>query len=305
MYFSRKRMEKNLEDNLKIEANDLDSYSLACLGSLYVLDEKNPDQMVCLLRGGYPPFRVVSALARDYLGRDPQSFLVPTSDFLKNKKHLISALAEDALRLANRNEGHASLYTIDTAITGSSSRQFAREFISGFKRIARTDALLDDMNIDYHFLRFWDDSEGRYSKTKLRPEKRKAKVKGENGQSTLTMHDYNFGVRSLICEDKPILLGVDYPIHIREEDNEGVRGQKSEYVSPVDMHLPIVLMHPEGDRRYQPHGEQTTADLFVDLAVERARKNIDKLSQLDSRENLDTLEYPPYLVDFCKKVARK
>ena len=121
----------------------------------------------------------------------------------------------------------------------------------------------------------------------------------------MTIHDYNFGVRSLICEDKPILLGVDYPIHIREEDNEGVRGQKSEYVSPVDTHLPIVLMHPEGDMRYQPRGEQTTADLFVDLAVERARENITKLAQLDSRENLKTLDYPPYLVDFCKRVSRK
>ncbi|MDP1695808.1 MAG: hypothetical protein Q8L29_02775 [archaeon] len=294
----------NLEESVRISGFDLDSYSLACLGALNVFSKKNPDKVVCLLRGGFPPYRVVRALAREYLNKDPATFLVPTSDFLRNKKYLIYALAENAARLANK-KGRGSLFTIDTAITGSSSRQFIKEFIEDFDRAIRREFLNKNSNLDYHFVRFWSDSEGRYSRTKLKPVHNTRVSYGQGSDNclcSLNFFDYNFGLKSLICEDNPTLLGIDYPIELRASENNGVRGQKSEYISQVDKHASIIV---DDTNCFQPRGEQTTSDLFVDLVVEKSRQNIKKLSYLNERENLTTLTYPPYLVDFCKTLPKK
>lgn len=300
----------DLTDRVRINASDLESYSIACLGALYVTQKADPQQMVCLLRGGHPPSKVVHTLTKDYLGKDMSFYAIPTSDFLKNKKYLTYALAEEVLNTADRSDGNGRVLTIDTAITGSSSRQFMKEFADNFRKICQKGRFANDLTLDYFFVRFWDNAQDRYSKTKCKAHlishDQTMESQGRTSTNHLRLHDYNFGVRSLISEDNPLLLGVDYPIEFKEEENEGISGQKSEFVSSVKVQLPIHVENEDGkDSCYQPHGNETTSDLFIDLVTERSRENIAKLASINERANLATLEYPPYLVSFCKQLVAK
>lgn len=296
---------ENLEKRLVISKEDLESYSVASLGNLKIVNDTDPDKIVCLLRGGYPPTRVVKGLAEEYLGKSPEVYDIPTSDFLKNKKQLVYALAEQTVHFAHNSGGRARIFTVDAAITGSSSRQFLSEFAKAFKRAVERDETGEGVTLDYVFSRFWDKSESRFSKKKIRPVLNNQKVEKKDGTvSYLNFHNYDFGVRSLVCEDFPALLGIDYPIHLSEEENNGIRGQKSEYAVRVSDKSPLVVVDGGHHSFYKPHGDQTTADLFVSLALDYCRDQMKKIQAIDDRENLNTFEYNPDLVKFCKSLKR-
>ncbi len=319
---------ENLEGRIKISERDITSYSTACLRALEVIDHEDPKRMICLLRGGYPPSRVLYALSGEYLGKSLDSFPIPTSDFLKNKKSLVYSLTDNSINFAKNSQNHGKIFSVDTAISGSSSRQFMNEFTNNFQNLASCKRdVSEDVVIDYTLVRFWHDSEDRYSRTKRKPslsEHRQRSDSGSGKEFVLKFHVYDFGVRNLISEDKPVLLGMDYPIEFKKEDNGGIHGKKSEYIEKVLKTDPITMVQDGGEITYQPHGEQTTADLFVDLIVQRSREQVSFFRELFSskpsrdregninmdpnnpyRVNLKVLQHPPYLVDFCGQLVRK
>lgn len=306
---------QKLEDVVRIPKEDIDSYSIACLRALEVISRSKPNKMVCLLRGGYPPSRVIHKLVSDYLGRNMESCLVPTSDFLRNKKDLVYALTNHLVKTAIACPESSRVFSVDTAISGSSSRQYMSDFVTNFRKILdRNPDVQEDFELNYDFVRFWNNSEDRYSKTKRRPFVVEHTHKTPSGKKgVLRFHTYDFGVRSLISEDIPLLLGLDYPIEFDKEENNGVHGKKSEYTCRVEEQKPIVV----SDEEYFPLKGQSTSELFLDLLIRNSQDMFNFLRSIYSfrpglagnpltpnpsnpyRENLQTLRFPPYLVDFC------
>lgn len=319
-------MEK-LESLIKLDKRDIESYSLACIRALEVVARVDPKRMVCLLRGGYPPSKVVHGLSEQYLGKTMDSYAIPTSDFLRNKNDLVYALTDGSIDLVRDNQNHGKILTIDTAISGSSSRQFMTDFANNFKKLVYDKKdLSGEAILDYSFIRFWHDSEHRFSRTKSKPfiiEHRQKSDRGRGKNIVLRFNVYDFGVRNLMAEDKPLLLGLDYPIEFAREENKGVHGQKSEYLVKVIKTEPIAIRDDTAQTFYQPHGTQTTSDLFIDILSQNAKLQIDSLKTLAQhkpiqglrgtidmnpdnpyRLNLNTLKYPPYLVDFCGNLVK-
>lgn len=291
----------NLEGLICIDDEDVRSYSLACLNSLKVVHDNDPEKMICLLRGGYPPTRIVHGLAKEYLGKNIGIYDIPTSDFLRNKKDLVYSLAKKSLESSIGKPQGLSIFTIDPAITGSSSRQFLADFPENFGKASQKVDSLEGANLNYAFVRFWDKSQDRFSKTKVKPSAIRRYAFERNGvKDLLNLSIYDFGVKSLISEDCPTLLGCDYPIVFTEKENEGIRGQKSEYVVRVNKSQPIHVQNGTETKSYQPQKDQSTSDLFIDIILDRCRREIDKIGSLDVRDNLKSIYYNPSLVDFVR-----
>jgi len=305
------RCKESIPEGMTMSEEDIHSYSSACVKSLFVIDKEQPESMVCLLRGGYPPTVVVDTLAREFLDVDLNPMLIPTSDFLKNKHQLVRVLTDQLVRKASCNDhNRGRVITIDTAITGSSSRQFLREFNDGFETVVRRNEYSEiPVSLDYVLIRFWDKRPDRGSKTKIKSDVKTrydsiTDVSGEEVRHRLRFKNYNFGVRSLISEDNPLLLGIDYPYTFEKGENGGIHGQKSEYTQQVEVSVPITVSRNDGTNNvYQPKLNQSTGDLFLELILDDSRELIDRISKTDNHVNLVSLEFPPCLRDFCSRIV--
>lgn len=290
-------------DPIVLEDRALRSYSLACVKGLRALDYHKSAKLLCLIRGGYPPTRVVHNLASEFLEFTPELCDIPTSNFLKNRKHLVYALVERIFEDSYSRGDLKGAFTIDTAITGSSSRQFMDDFYSYFKEVVKRKGDREEVPepFDYVFARFWHDREAEFNNTRAGPNvlpRNATDVRGR--QHRVNMFLYNFGVRDLMSEDKPVLLGIDYPIDLKFNDQGGITGQKSEYIARVNEQIPIVVVGEDGARTtYRPTACQNTADMFVGLLGDYSRETISRLD-FEFRRNkpLGNAWYPT-LVNFC------
>lgn len=291
----------NIEGPITLSEEDIRSYSVACVKSLRALNHHQSSKLVCLLRGGYPPTRVVHRLAQEFLECPPELCDIPTSNFLKNRKHLVYALVEN---LINSYEAHkGGSFTIDTAITGSSSRQFLDDLHKYFRDVIRKkqDRLSEPILRDYVFTRFWHRKEADFNGNHAAPNIFSRTTRDDKGRvHALNLALYNFGVKNLMSEDVPVLLGIDYPIDLKATDNEGVHGQKSEYATTVCRKEPIIVLGNSDERKtYRPSGAENTSDVFIGLLVDCSRDIIDRLAFEFKRKKPCGSTWYPSLVNFC------
>lgn len=215
------------------------AYANACKGIIDAVKKERPDVYFCPLRGSYPVTRVVLP----HLIQDVGSIAyVTTSGFLLNRRDIIKSALEAIVQKLS-NGGNIAI--VDTAITGSSIRDF-RRILKEDLSVLMTQKGIQRLNIEV--IKLW--------KNRKFPNNYGGESKSANNGAEIVFHDYNFGVPDLFCEDDPDLLGIDYLDHT-------TGGKKQSTLYQINSRRGIVVKSRSGDRQYN---DGSDSQLFVDIA---------------------------------------
>src|SRR3989344_4053206 len=118
------------EDEYILKESDVIAYANACLRIAEAIDSINPHGLLCPLRGGLPPTRVVLNLVE----HKPRLITtVPTSNYVAHRDELLKIALEDVIATAIDNlaseeapftKDKVRILSIDTAISGTSIFHF-------------------------------------------------------------------------------------------------------------------------------------------------------------------------------------
>lgn len=212
---------------------DCKAYAEAIKAIGRIITDLKPDVLYCPLRGAYPVVRSLDPLVRRYVN---DVVLVPTSGFLSGRERIIQSSFENILK-QYRNP---KIAVVDTAITGSSIRNFKNLAKRYLQKLAN--GLKQD--VDISIVKLWQNRQFPNQPPGIQKDER------------LTWRDYNVGTKSLLCEDQPDLLGIDYPYEVRT-------GKKYPFALPVKCKAPIVVLANEGEKIFE--AKPSTAETFVEL----------------------------------------
>ena len=215
------------------------AYAKACKGIVDAIKTEQPDVYFCPLRGSYPVTRVVLP----HVVQDVCSVAyVTTSGFLLNRRDIIRSALETIIQRLSDN---GNIAIVDTAITGSSIRDF-RRIIKEDLSLLMAKKGIQRLNIEV--MKLW--------KNRKFPNNYGGESKSLNNGAEIIFHDYNFGVPDLFCEDDPDLLGIDYLDHT-------TGGKKHSTLHQIDSRRGIVVKSRSGDCEY---AGKSDSQLFVDIA---------------------------------------
>ena len=239
----------SIQNEYVFEKKDINRYALGCKKIAEFIIAKKPDEIICPLRGGYPPTTIINEIC-DYKSNIKY---VPTSDCVEDKKGIIYSALETSLEnFAKNGNKNPHLVTIDTAIKGSSTRQFKGLLLEYLPKI------ISKLGIDitYSIVKLWLNPEEASRSKKLKIDSRK--------KGSIMYNDAVFYVNDLLCEDKPELLGIDYPYCIGQD-------KKSAFLEKVGVQKKINVKGEGGEiREYLPI-DCTTSQLFIRIVQEAAK----------------------------------
>lgn len=221
--------------------SDLQVYADACRAIMQVVSQEKPDVYFCPVRGAYPPSRIILPQVQSSVGKVA---FVTSSGFLLNRRDIIHSALEKIVEVGS--EGSKILIT-DTVITGSSIRDLRRILKEDLRSIMSQKGI-NKLNIVV--AKLWQ------GKTFTKNYAGQSSSHDKSTGTSLAFTDYNFGVNSLFCEDKPNLLGVDYLDYARN-------GKKHSTLYIVDSRRGIIVVDNIGKKR--EYCGKPDCDIFVDL----------------------------------------
>lgn len=232
-----KPLQFNGASYVEITEDELRSYADGCKKIAEVIDTEKPDVVMVSLRSAHPVSRCVDHFVKTSV---PKVY-AKTSYFLNQ----LSRRVDKALYDCERKDRFGRVLMIDTSVTGRKLSWFMPQMLGSLaERVERP--------LEFVTAVLWHDKEGWQENT----EKQYDKINNRN---------YNFGVKSLICEDSPTLLGVKY-VDSKDRCHAGAAGVVDAYNEPFAAHI-----HVTGDDGTKVHKLErngrigSTADLFVDL----------------------------------------
>jgi hypothetical protein len=217
--------------------NELRSYANGCRNIASVIDVEQPDTVIVSLRGAYPVSRCVDHFAQS---RIPKVH-AKTSYFLNQ----LSRKVDKALYSCERKGRLNKVLMIDTSVTGRKLSWFLPQMLGSLsERVAHP--------LEFVTAVLWNDKEGWKENT----EKQYGSIRNVN---------YNFGVKNLICEDNPTLLGVKY-VDSKDRCHAAAYSEVNAYAEPVAAHIHVKTDVGTKVHKLERNGRiGCTADLFVDL----------------------------------------
>jgi len=246
------------EDEYILKESDVIAYANACLRIAEAIDSINPHGLLCPLRGGLPPTRVVLNLVE----HKPRLITtVPTSNYVAHRDELLKIALEDVIATAIDNlaseeapftKDKVRILSIDTAISGTSIFHF-NEMLKRFLPELQTQY---DVVVDYFLAKLWQNP------AEAAREKRR-KMRFHCNMRDLSINHGVAYVPSLLCEDVDGLLGFKYGF-------TNVRGIKSPDMESVVDPKPIVVLRSEKD--FDLYQGPNAADMLVDILVQYAGK---------------------------------
>lgn len=246
------------EDEYILKESDVIAYASACLKIAEAIDKIKPHGLLCPLRGGLPPTRVVLNLVE----HKPRLInTVPTSNYVAHRDELLRIALEDVIataidNLANEeapfNRDRVKIVSIDTAISGTSIFHF-NEMLKRFLPELQSQY---DVIVEYFLAKIWQNPEEA------------AKERRRNMRFHCNMRDLsiNHGVAyvpTLLCEDVDGLLGFKYRF-------TEMRGVKSHDMESVVDPRPILVSRDKTD--FDLYQGPNAADMLVDILVNYAAK---------------------------------
>ncbi|MEM7813307.1 MAG: hypothetical protein QW548_00205 [Candidatus Aenigmatarchaeota archaeon] len=242
-------MADEILDVYEFPEQDIRYYAEACAKVAGELKRVSPHSIVCPLRGGYPPTRIVTKLC-DYNGR---VHLLPTSAFVSGREDLVKEGFDRAFQDAKEEGVKAPrIAIIDTAISGTSLRKLNEELKREFPQFKKKYG-----DISIYMAKVW--------KAKSPNQLKGGRFRFDKYNSELPIYHATAFVRELLCEDRPELLGIDYPFSTD-------RDRKSSYAEPVCAKKQIRVKRDGSVTEYAPC--PTTADTLVNIVCVYARKGV-------------------------------
>ncbi|MBI4176172.1 MAG: hypothetical protein HY518_03130 [Candidatus Aenigmarchaeota archaeon] len=233
---------------VEIGENELLSYAEGCRGIAEVIASEHPDYLLVSLRGGKPPADVVDHMTK---GKYTKVY-AKTSYFLKG----LGAEMDMALR-ACQDEGRiGKVLMVDTSVTGTKLSWFLPEMLSSLSGKVGHD-------LDFVTAVLWHGREGWHEERTER-------------YGCITNRQYNIGVRSLICEDNPTLLGMTYD---KRRDSLLKRAEDAvedyeihAYDSPERASIRVMGLDGKANEYHLDDKAASTAGLFVGLVRDYANR---------------------------------
>jgi hypoxanthine phosphoribosyltransferase len=220
---------------VEIAEDELVSYANGCKNIAGVIDAENPDVIMVSMRGAFPVARSVDYFTQKQV---PKVY-AKTSYFL----HGLGRQVNRAFKQAAKKEAKKVLM-IDTSITGKKLSWFLPQMLEDLKTNYKSELEIVTAVL-WHNKEGWSD-------------------KNEKVYDHISNRNYNFGVKNLICEDSPTLLGTGYsPDDCRDVALEMIAACEAPY--RADIH--IVKKNGSKDKYLLKNDGKigSTADLFVDL----------------------------------------
>ncbi len=220
---------------VEIAEDELVSYANGCKNIAQIITDENPDVIMVSMRGAHP----VSRCVNHFTSKQITKIYAKTSYFL----HGLGRQVNRAFKQVAKQEAKKVLM-IDTSVTGKKLSWFLPQMLEDLEASYKSE-------LDVVTAVLWHNKECWSEKT----EKNYGKISNRN---------YNFGVKSLICEDSPTLLGTGYtPDDCRDVALEMIAACETPH--RADIHI----IQKDGSKikhLLKNDGKiGSTADLFVDL----------------------------------------
>lgn len=222
---------------IEMSEDELHSYAVGCQKIASVIESEKPDVIMVSLRGAHPVARCVDHFSKE---TTPKVY-AKTSYFLNQ----LSRRVDKALYDCEKKDRLNKVLMIDTSVTGRKLSWFLPQMLG---------SLSESVENPLEFITgvLWHDKEGWQETT----EKQYGQISNKN---------YNFGVKNLICEDSPTLLGVKY-FDEKDRCHAGAVGVVDAYEEPVAARIHVTGKDETKVHKLERNGRiNDTADLFVDL----------------------------------------
>jgi hypothetical protein len=221
--------------------------------------------IIATLRGAYPPTRVLmSLLGDDFKGN---MRYVPTSNFVEDREELVKSTLEERIKTsAEEGKDGLHMFTVDLARSGTSSKRYIQMLRRFLPEILDAETLPDGFDVRYSLAKLWY-KPGQVSNNPKRLKTSNPFKGNQNGHDYLIEQGVFF-IPDWLAEDKPELLGIDYELFV-----PGKRGVKTAFTTMVECKKPIIVIPNTGENpvAFLPGEGQSTADVFVDIVLNRAR----------------------------------
>lgn len=218
---------------LEISEEDLISYAQGCAQLASIIENEKPTAILVSLRGGLPPARIALSLSR----LKPPIIYLKTSYFLKNLGRFVVEALEKCSKLYSPKSDSPLLY-LDTSVTGTKIGWFLpqlKEYLTSlYPHWSLVSTILcHDPNLHYGLKPLFDEPQ----------------------------NTYHIGVRNILSEDTPELLGCPYHSHT-DACHEKAIGETLAY-----QRISNPAIHVVGKESTAIHESKklSTADLFIEL----------------------------------------
>jgi hypoxanthine phosphoribosyltransferase len=220
---------------VEIAEDELVSYANGCKNIAQVITDENPDVIMVSMRGAFPVARSVDHFTQKQIPK----IYAKTSYFL----HGLGRQVNRAFKQVAEQKAKKVLM-IDTSVTGKKLSWFLPQMLEDLQANYKSE-------LDVVTAVLWHNREGWSEKT-------------EKDYSHIRNRNYNVGVKNLICEDSPTLLGTGYtPDDCRDVALEMIAA--CEVPHNADIHL-VQKGGSKIKHLLKNNGKiGSTADLFVDL----------------------------------------
>jgi len=221
---------------IEISEDELQSYAAGCQRVKDIIEQECPDIIMVALRGALPVYRSI----KPFNGTQKRVKFVKTSYFLNN----LSGNVSRSIGKWACNDEIRRILMLDTSVTGTKLSWFLPQVLTGLA----ADEAADDLEFLTAVL--WHDKDGWTEETNSK-------------YGSVANVNYNIGVKNLICEDSPTLLGIQYA---RARCHAKAQGKVRAYDQPVLANIHVV--NDIGQTQvYSPEREMTpdTASLFSKL----------------------------------------
>ena len=222
---------------IEITEDELRSYADGCRKIAEVIDAEKPDVVMVSLRGAHPVARCVDQFVKTSV---PKVY-AKTSYFLNQ----LSRRVDKALYDCEKKDRLNKVLMIDTSVTGRKLSWFLPQMLGSLSENV-------EKPLEFVTAVLWHDKEGWQENSRKQ-------------YGNIDNRNYNFGVKSLICEDSPTLLGVKY-VDSKDRCHAGAAGVVDAYNEPFAAHIHVTGNDGTKVHKLERDGRiGSTADLFVDL----------------------------------------
>lgn len=185
-----------------IDSESLSDYVDACFNIASIFFWNNPSMIITPLRGA-KPYVDLTKYILDFHDVNYESFELPTSGFIMNREFIIYEGLKEAFNNQLSNDLPLSFLFPDSFISGSALKNFKYNFNYHFLKGIISDLELSDEFIYFIFVAL---KQGYHES--FEPVYEKSDKLANNNLKIIKY--YSLGLKDIITEDEPSLLGIDY-----------------------------------------------------------------------------------------------
>lgn len=250
---------------VRISERELFSYAKGMRRLRRVIEHELPSAVIVSLRGGYTPVMSIKDLVRvsknlaetpAYALYTPRYVNMKTSYFLKNLSDVVATdLAKALTRIKGQHGRTKKLMFVDTSVTGTKLGWFLPQFVSavrtGMELAGIKQLQLVTVVIEHNA-----------------PGVFKSEI--VSSDQSFSHKQVTIGVKNLICEDNPSLLGVKLS-RKKDQVHEEAEGTVNAYEKAVPHD--IVIQHNDGREEYVKRKKgESSFDLLLSLVRQAMKK---------------------------------